>query len=88
MERDRPLFEGLNSNSDSELSMPESSQFESMEGIESGSEVTGAGGIAGIDRFIAAVRSMSQGTAGGSSKLHLDYGRPNKGWGIASFFGW
>jgi hypothetical protein len=49
VEWNRPLFEGLNSNSDSELSMPESSQFESMEGIEGGSEVTRARGMAGID---------------------------------------
>jgi len=49
VERNRPLFEGLNSDSDSEPSMPESSQFESMEGIEGGSKVTVAGGIAGID---------------------------------------
>jgi hypothetical protein len=49
VERNPQLFEGLNSDSDSELSMPESSQVESMEGIEGGSEVTGAGGMAGID---------------------------------------
>jgi hypothetical protein len=70
VERNRQLFEGLNSDSDSELSMPESSQVESMEGIEGGSEVTGAGGTAGIDG--SSEVTGARGTAGidGSSEDH------------------
>jgi hypothetical protein len=67
VERNRPLFEGLNSDSDSELYIRESSQFESMEGIEGGSEVTGAGGMAGID-------GSSEVHGGGEAKV-TRYGR-------------
>ena len=47
VERNQSLFEGLDSESDSELSMPANSQV--MEGIEGSSEVIGDGGIAGIE---------------------------------------
>jgi hypothetical protein len=80
VERNRPLFEGLNSDSDSELSMPESSQFESMEGIEGGSEVTGAGGMAGM----AGIDSSSE-VHGGSEAKATRYGRRVK---QATFRSW
>jgi hypothetical protein len=81
VERNRQLFEGLNSDSDSELSMPESSQVESMEGIEGGSEVTGAGGMAGIDGSSedyggsSEVRGGSSEVRGGSEAKVTRYGR-------------
>jgi hypothetical protein len=74
VERNRQLFEGLNSDSDSELSMPESSQVESMEGIEGGSEVTGAGGTAGIDGS-SEVHGGSSEVRGGSEAKVTRYGR-------------
>jgi hypothetical protein len=67
VERNRQLFEGLNSDSDSELSMLESSQVESMEGIEGSSEVTEARGTAGIDG--------SSEVRGGSEAKVTRYGR-------------
>jgi hypothetical protein len=73
VERNRQLFEGLNSDSDSELSMPESSQVESMEGIE----VTGAGGTAGIDGS-SEDRGGSSEVRGGSEAKVTRYGRKVK----------